>query len=134
MTQQSQGIKGGQGDKETRGQGEGERGRLGDKVTNGRHGLPRPRFEEVGSEFRVTLMGPGKRFMEEVTVQPAWAEGSNERQVEAMLYVGEHGRITTAEYRDLVGVSDVTAYRDLGICVRKSRWFGTAGGEVPIMP
>ena len=95
------------------------------------HGLPRPHFEEVGSEFRVTLVGPGERFMEEVTVRPAWGEGLNERQVEAVLHVGEHGRITTAEYRDLVGISDVTAYRDLkdlcekGLLVRHGKGRGT---------
>lgn len=37
------------------------------------HGLHRPRFEEVGSEFRVTLIGPGERFMEETKELPAWA-------------------------------------------------------------
>ena len=29
------------------------------------HGLPRPHFDEMGSEFRVTLIGPGERFMAE---------------------------------------------------------------------
>jgi len=77
------------------------------------HGLPRPHFEEVGSEFRVALMGPGERFMEEVAARPAWAEGLNERQVEAVLYVGEHGRISNREYQDLYGVSRETAKRDL---------------------
>jgi len=77
------------------------------------HGLPRPQFEEVGSEFRVTLMGPGERFMAETGEPPAWSRGLNERQLEAVLYAGEHGRITTAVYGGLVGVSDVTAYRDL---------------------
>ncbi len=94
------------------------------------HGLPRPRFEVVGSEFRVTLLGPGERFMEEVNKRPAWAEGLNERQVEAVLYVGEHGRVTTGEYRTLVGVADVTAYRDLkglfdrGLLVRHGKGRG----------
>lgn len=77
------------------------------------HDLPRPLFEEVGSEFRVRLMGPGDRFMEELTVQPAWAEGLNERQVEAVLYVREHGRITNREYQTLFRVSHDTACRDL---------------------
>lgn len=36
------------------------------------HGLPRPHFEEVGNEFRVTLLGPGERFMEEVSTRPTW--------------------------------------------------------------
>jgi len=77
------------------------------------HGLPRPRFEEVGSEFRVTLMGPGERFMEETMVRPAWAKGLNERQVEAVLYVGEHERISRGEYAKLLGLSSRTAARDL---------------------
>ena len=51
--------------------------------------------------------------MGEVTVQPAWAKGLSERQMEAVLYVGEHGQITNREYRVLVGTLDVTAYRDL---------------------
>jgi len=95
------------------------------------HGLPRPRFEEVGSEFRVALMGPGERFMEEATVRPAWAEGLNKRQVEAVLYVGEHGRITNREYQALFEVSYDTAHRDLrellekGLIERRGRGRGT---------
>lgn len=48
-----------------------------------------------------------------VSERPAWAEGLHERQVEAMLYVGEHGRISNREYQDLYGVSRETAKRDL---------------------
>ena len=94
------------------------------------HGLPRPQFEEVGSEFRVMLIGPGERFMQEIKARPAWAEGLNERQVEAVLCVGEHGRITTGEYRTLVSVADVTAYRDLkdlsdrGLLIRQGKGRG----------
>ena len=77
------------------------------------HGLPRPHFEEVGSEFRVTLIGPGERFMQEIKTRPAWAEGLNERQVEAVLYVGKHGQISRGEYADLLRVSPRTAARDL---------------------
>lgn len=83
------------------------------------HGLPRPQFEEVGSEFRVTLMGPGERFMEEVAARPAWAEGLNVRQVEAVLYIGEHGRISNREYRELFSVSNYTAAMDLKNLVEK---------------
>ena len=83
------------------------------------YGLPRPRFEEVGSEFRVTLMGPGERFMAEVGELPAWTKGLNERQVEAVLYVETHGRITNREYQDLYGVSRETAKRDLRELVDK---------------
>ena len=31
------------------------------------HGLTLPRVEELGGEFRVTLVGPGERFMERAT-------------------------------------------------------------------
>jgi ATP-dependent DNA helicase RecG len=82
-------------------------------------GLPRPHFEEVGSEFRVTLMGPGERFMAEIAMRPAWAEGLNERQIEAVLYVSEHGRISNREHRELFGVSNYTAAMDLKDLVEK---------------
>ena len=82
-------------------------------------GLPRPHFDEMGSEFRVTLMGPGERFMAETVARPAWAEGLNDRQVEAVLYVGEHGRMTNREYQNLNGVSRETAKRDLRELVEK---------------
>lgn len=101
------------------------------QIRNQKIRLPRPRFEEVGPEFRVTLVGPGERFMEETLVRAAWAEGLHERQVEAVLYVGEHGRITNREYRVLVGTLDVTAYRDLkdlcekGLLARHGKGRGT---------
>jgi ATP-dependent DNA helicase RecG len=83
------------------------------------YGLPRPQFEEVGSEFRVTLIGPGERFIEEIATRPAWAEGLNERQVEAVLYVGEHGQISRGKYAALLGVSSRTAARDLSDLVER---------------
>lgn len=77
------------------------------------HGLPRPQFEEVGNEFRVTLLGPGERFMEEVSTRPAWTEGLNDRQVEAVLFAGTHGKITNREYRNLTGISRRWAAKEL---------------------
>ena len=50
--------------------------------------------------------------------------------VGAVLCVGEHGRITTGEYRTLVSVADVTAYRDLkdlsdrGLLIRQGKGRG----------
>jgi predicted HTH transcriptional regulator len=75
--------------------------------------MPRPRFDVVGSEFRVTLTGPGERFMEERKELPSWAKGLNERQVEAVLYVGEHEQITNREYRDLTGIGRRWAAKEL---------------------
>lgn len=83
------------------------------------HGLPRPLLEEMGSEFRVTLAGPGDRFMETTTVQPTWAEGLNDRQVDAVLYVGKHGSIANREYRNLFGISNYTAATDLKGLIEK---------------
>jgi len=83
------------------------------------YGLPKPQFEEVGSEFRVTLLGPGERFMAEMQARPAWARELGERQVEAVLYAGEHGWITNRGYQDLHGVSRETAKRDLRELVEK---------------
>ena len=57
--------------------------------------------------------------MAEAEPRPAWANGLNERQIEAVLYVGEHGRMTNREYQDLNGVSRETAKRDLRELVEK---------------
>ena len=81
--------------------------------------LPIPRFDVIGSEFRVTLFGPGEQFMAEAEDMPAWTEDLNERQVEAILHVGKHGRITNRAYRELTQVSYSTAHRDLSdLCNR----------------
>ncbi|MBL7184014.1 MAG: putative DNA binding domain-containing protein, partial [Anaerolineae bacterium] len=76
------------------------------------HGLLRPHFEELGGEFRVTLIGPGDRFMEKEAV-PEWMRGLNERQVTAMEYVARQGKITNREYQALFGVARGTALLDL---------------------
>ncbi len=88
-------------------------------LTMAGHGLSRPRFGEVGSEFRVTLMGPGERFMAEAADLPAWTKGLNERQVEAVLYVGKYRRISRGEYAELLAVSSRTAARDLNDLVER---------------
>jgi len=77
------------------------------------HGLPLPRFEELGGEFRVTLVGPGERFMQTVAPTPVWTQGLNERQIKAMRYVSQHGRVTNLEYQSLCGVSRSTAKKEL---------------------
>lgn len=41
----------------------------------------------------------------------------NERQIKAVLYVKEKGKITNREYRQMFGITDRTALRDLtAIC------------------
>ena len=45
--------------------------------------------------------------------------GLNERQIKAVMYVKEKGRITNREYRELNKVSNKTAYLELEDLVRK---------------
>jgi len=76
------------------------------------HELPRPRFEELGGEFRVTLTGPGDQFMEE-TSGIARQVDLNDRQRQALVYLREHGRISRREYGQLTGVRHSLASREL---------------------
>ena len=82
------------------------------------YGVPRPRFEELGGEFRVTLIGPGERFMKE-RVAPEWMRGLNERQLSGLQRLRSAGRITNEEYRALNSVSRYTAQRDLADLVAR---------------
>jgi ATP-dependent DNA helicase RecG len=92
------------------------------------HGLLRPRFEELGGEFRVTLIGPGDRFMEKGAV-PEWVRGLNERQVTAMEHVAKQGRITNKEYQALFGVARGTALIDLNDLVTKGLLVARGAGR-----
>jgi ATP-dependent DNA helicase RecG len=70
-------------------------------------GLPTPIMEEDGGGFIVRLFKD--RFSEEQLKQ----SGLNERQIKAVLYVKEKGKITNAEYQKLNDISDRTASREL---------------------
>lgn len=82
------------------------------------HSLPRPRFEELGGEFRVTLIGPGDRFMEKTPGMVREAD-LNDRQRQALAYLCEHGRITRQEYSQLTGMRHSLASRELRDLVDK---------------
>jgi ATP-dependent DNA helicase RecG len=82
------------------------------------HGLPRPRFEELGDEFRVTLIGSGERFMEKTPDLVRKME-LNDRQRQALAYIRQHGRITRREYETLTGVRHSLANRELRDLVDK---------------
>lgn len=73
-------------------------------------GLPEPTFEEYQG-FQVT-------FRKDIYTEEYLKNiGLNERQVEAVMYAKERGRITNKEYREISGVTDRTALRDLNtIC------------------
>jgi ATP-dependent DNA helicase RecG len=82
-------------------------------------GLPDPVFEEKQG-FRVI-------FRKDVyTVEYLHSLGLNERQVKAVMYVKEKGRITNGVYQELTGVSRQTATIDLNELVA-SNVFGRIG-------
>ena len=70
-------------------------------------GLPEPEFRNYQGGFLVTLS------KDPYTPERLQAIGLNERQIKAVLYVKERGRITNREYQELTGVSKRTATRDL---------------------
>jgi len=57
------------------------------------------------------------RDMQEET--PAWMQGLSERQIKAMEYVSQHGRVTNREYQELCGVSRSTAKKELQALVMR---------------
>ncbi len=78
--------------------------------------LPPPAFRETAGGFLLTLYGPQEMTVEGLPADPrALARlGLNERQVQALLYVDEHGQITGRDYQALCPeVSAETLRRDL---------------------
>ena len=102
--------------------------------------LPAPQFREM-SEFIVTfqkapalrtpeppLQYQGKTLWEgsedsqpEIVVQDRRVEQVEQRLIQALKYVQEHGFITNGIYRQLTGVTDRTAHRDLEKLVELGR-------------
>jgi ATP-dependent DNA helicase RecG len=75
--------------------------------------LPEPEFEERQKALWVT-------FRKDIlTEEHLRAEGLNERQVRAALFVKKQGRITNRDYRQLNQVSNKTAYLELNELVEK---------------
>ena len=76
-------------------------------------GLPEPEFKE---EF----YGISVHFHKDVYTEKYLREfGFNERQIKAVMYVKEKGKITNKEYKELNGVIKKTASRDLGVLTDK---------------
>src|SRR6266568_6263322 len=105
-----------------------------------RLGLPAPQFREVG-EFVVTfrkapaLMPPQPQYTEtlwgdeegtqpEILSQDQSAQREH-RLTKALEHVQKHGFITNSIYRQMTGVSDRTAHRDLETLVERGRLKGT---------
>lgn len=84
-------------------------------------GLPEPEFVSIrNDEFRAIL--PRDVLTGEVLTKM----GLNERQIKAVKYVKEKGKITNREYRQLNSISDEGARRDLDVLLKK-KIFRTQG-------
>ena len=70
-------------------------------------GLPTPEMKEKEGGFIVTL------FKERFSVEELQKMGLNDRQVKAVLYVKEKGKITNGEYQEINEITAKTAFRDL---------------------
>ena len=71
------------------------------------YGLPEPEFAEYFGGFMVTFYKD--LYVEEILRR----KGLNERQIKAVMYVKERGKITNKEYQSLTGASKSTATREL---------------------
>lgn len=72
-----------------------------------RQGLPEPEFSADGGVFQVTFTNAP------CTEERLRKLGLGERQVKAVLWTREKGRITNTEYEELGGVPRRTATREL---------------------
>jgi len=76
--------------------------------------LPEPEFKEEFSGFSLYMR---KDYYTEERLKEM---GLNDRQIKAVMYVKEKGKITNKEYQELNKISKPTATRDLEGLVRKS--------------
>lgn len=74
--------------------------------------LPEPDMQEQDGGFIITL------FKNKLTEEQLIKLGLNDRQLKAVQFVKEKGRITNSEYRLLNNISDRTAIRDLVILTK----------------
>jgi ATP-dependent DNA helicase RecG len=84
-------------------------------------GLPTPILEEDGGGFIVRL------FKDKFSEEQLQKLGLNERQIKAVLYVKEKGRITNSEYQEINNVSKRTATNDLSELVDKYKLVNNVG-------
>ena len=76
--------------------------------------LPSPEIKEAFGGFSVTIF---KDILNEEQLKKL---GLNDRQIKAVLYVKENGKITNKEYMSLFIVSRITATRDLQDLVNRN--------------
>lgn len=75
--------------------------------------LPEPEMTELDGGFSIIL------FKENITPEKLTKLGLNDRQIKAVLFVKENGRITNKEYQEIFEVARMTATRDLTELVDK---------------
>ncbi len=75
--------------------------------------LPEPEMQEQDGGFNITL------FKNKLTQEQLAKLGLNDRQVKAVLFVKEKGRISNKEYQETFNVARITATRDLKELVEK---------------
>lgn len=85
------------------------------------NGMPEPVFSETTAGFNITLHSRQPAGGQSVQSVRAWLEqGLNERQIKAMGFVADKGRITNADYQTLCpDVSPETLRRDLSDLVAR---------------
>lgn len=83
--------------------------------------LPDPELIEQEGGFSVTL------FKNNLTTEQLTKLGLNDRQLKAVEYVKEKGKITNTDIQELFGVSKATATRDLTELVEKFELFEKVG-------
>ena len=78
-----------------------------------RHGLPSPEFKEVFGGFSVV-------FRKDIYTEEYLRNlGLNEKQIMAVMYVKEKGKITNKEYREITGLSDEGARININELIEK---------------
>lgn len=85
-------------------------------------GNPQPTLEETAAGFKITFLNSSlsNGFLQDNTVREWLKMGLNDRQIKAMGYVLDNGRITNADYQSLCpSVSVETLRRDLADLVSR---------------
>ncbi len=86
-------------------------------------GLPAPELAETAAGFRITLYSnPQNAHLQDRALLRRWLEmGLNERQIKALTFLADKGRITNANYQSLCPtVSQETLRRDLSDLVNRN--------------
>lgn len=85
--------------------------------------LPEPDIRERHGGFSVTL------YKDILTEEQLHKIGLNERQIKAVLFIKENGKITNKDYRELTGLSDEGARTDLTYLIKKEILISKGSGR-----